>query len=173
MQFFYLFSRNQKIGSKLISWASGLIVKDLEKIPSHVALLVELEDSKEHLVVESVLGCGVRIIPYSRWLNLNEQCYKIDSHYNEDQVNTVMAQIGNLWAKKYDWLGLIYFSWRFALHILLNIEFSDVNKLHSKNRFLCTELMGKLKGYDKYSMTTPAKMCSDFLKQRLSLNQSE
>jgi len=62
----YLFSRNKKIGSKIISWASGLLIKDLEKVPSHVAILLD-----EHLVMESTLTTGVRAVPYSYWKKIN------------------------------------------------------------------------------------------------------
>jgi 23S rRNA pseudouridine2604 synthase len=73
----YLFSRNKKIGSRLISWASGLLVKDLRKVPSHMAVLVEMDSLPEGLVIESVFDAGVRIVPYKSWLRLNELCYKV------------------------------------------------------------------------------------------------
>ena len=66
MKIYYIYSRNKLIGSRLISWASGLLIKDLEKIPSHVGILVE--GKRFSLVVESVVGSGVRIIPYESWL---------------------------------------------------------------------------------------------------------
>mgnify|MGYP006921285106 CR=1 FL=1 len=56
MKIHYLFSRNKKVGSRLISWASSFFVKDLGKnIPSHIAILID-----DRFVIESVLEGGVR-----------------------------------------------------------------------------------------------------------------
>lgn len=160
MKLFYLFSKNKKIGSRLISWASGLLVKDLEKVPSHVALLISCDNLE--LVVESVLENGVRVIPYSVWKTINEECYKIEHDLNSDI--DVASVISNVWGKKYDWLGVIFFALCFIGHLLFKIPFPKKNYWHSRNKYFCTEVVAKLNEYDKYSMTTPAKMCSDFLK---------
>ena len=163
MKIFYLFSKNEKIGSKIISWASGLIVKDLEKVPSHMAILIELNNCKETLVFESVLNGGVRIIPFSIWKTHNEICYKLpcDKKLNLSQI---FSYINSMWGKSYDWPGIAYFAWRFLLHFTLKKDFPKDNAWQSDNRFFCNELGGKIAGYPNYSMVTPAKMCSDFLK---------
>ena len=41
MKTHYLFSRNKKIGSRIISWGSSYFTKGLEKTPSHVAILLD------------------------------------------------------------------------------------------------------------------------------------
>ena len=108
MELYYLFSRNQKVGSKLIAWASGLLVKDLEKVPSHMAILIRLDNCKETLVFESVLNGGVRIIPYSVWKTHNELCYKIKCSSTLD-LNKIFVYVNEMWGKKYDWPGIAFF----------------------------------------------------------------
>ncbi len=163
MKISYLFSRNKQVGSKAIAWASGLLVKDLEKVPSHMAILIYLENCPEPFVLESVLDTGVRIVPYSNWLSKNELCYKIDSKVDHD-MEQVLTKIKTYWGKKYDWLGIAYFAWRFSLHLTFKVSFPKENAWQSDNKFFCNELGGEIAGYKKYSMATPAKMCSDFLK---------
>ena len=61
----YLFSKNEKIGSKIIRWATKHLV-EAKDVPSHVALLVN-----ERWVFESTLFTGIRVIPYKKWLEIN------------------------------------------------------------------------------------------------------
>ncbi len=159
---YYLFSRNQKIGSRLIAWASGLVVKDLEKVPSHMAVLIE-QDGYEALVFESTLDANVRILPYKNWLLINEECYKIEC-FKERTNSEIFTHVYNLWGKKYDWGGIAFFAICFINHILFKIPFPKENAWQSNNKYFCNELGGVIVGYGKYSMVTPAKMCSDFLK---------
>lgn len=159
----YLFSRNNKAGSKLIAWASGLLVKDLEKVPSHMALLIESEHLPEPLVLESVLEAGVRIVPYTNWKQLNEECYKIQCPSNKT-LEDIFALVREYWGKKYDWPGIAFFALCFIGHFLFKLPFPKDNAWQSDNKYFCNELGGKLAGYEKYSMVTPAKMCSDFLR---------
>lgn len=163
LKLFYLFSRNKKTGSKLISWASGLLVKDLEKVPSHMAILIEIENCQESLVFESVLEAGVRIAPYSKWKEINEECYKIPCKQDRN-IGDIFLKVNEYWGKKYDWPGIVYFAWRFFLHLVFKAEFPKENAWQSDCRYFCNELGGEIAGYKKYSMVTPAKMCSDFLK---------
>lgn len=165
MKVYHLFSRNQKYGSKLISWASGLLIKDLQKVPSHVAILIEIENVKESLVLESVLESGVRIVPYSCWLKHNEECYRIQ-HTKSKNLDQIFEQFNEIWNKGYDWMGILYFGCCFIRNFLFKTPFPKTNKWQSKDRFFCTEAAAKLDGYDNYSMTTPAKMCSDLLNSK-------
>lgn len=159
---YYLFSRNQKIGSRIISWASGLLVKDLEKVPSHMAILIEQENT-EPLIFESTLDANVRILPYKNWLLINEECYKIQCPKVRTQEE-IFAKVYSLWGKKYDWGGIAFFALAFIKHMLFKAPFPKENAWQSDNKYFCNELGGEIAGYGKYSMVTPAKMCSDFLK---------
>lgn len=161
MELSYIFSRNKKIGSRAIAWASSLIIKDMKKVPSHVALLIELEDKKIQLVVESVLEQGFRIVPYKAWLTINEQCYIIPE--TNKTLEDVVKAITPLWNKKYDWYGIAYFGYCFVKHFLFKSPFPKVNILQKEDRFFCTEAVAEISGYEKSDMVTPAKMCRDLL----------
>ena len=163
-QVFYIFSRNKKIGSKMISWFSGFITKDLEKVPSHVAALA-VDGSGHGLVYESTLSSGVRIIFYTKWLEINEQCYVVPSgklYHSEGEINSLLEQV---WGKPYDWLGILYFAWRGFLLIYFKKDLPNDNRWSSDSKFFCCEFVGTLDDRD-FSMTTPAKMCSEMLKDK-------
>lgn len=163
IKLYYLFSRNEKIGSKIIAFGSSLLVKDLEKVPSHMALLVEIDGWPESFVLESVLETGVRIVPYLKWLEINEECYKIPCK-EERKLEEIVKYTHDYWGKKYDYPGIAYFAWRFFLHLVWKLPFPKENAWQSDDKYFCNELGGEISGYQKYSMVTPAKMCSDFLK---------
>jgi hypothetical protein len=155
----YLFSRNKKCGSKLISWSSKLFtshVKNVDplKIPSHVAVLID-----ETYVIESTLTTGVRIIPYNKWKLINEELYKIPKAGKGECHKCLLFEV---WGKKYDWFGIGYFMYQITKHLLFKTELPNKNKWERENYFFCTEFAARLEGYN-YSMTTPAKMCNDLL----------
>ena len=130
MKTYYLFSKNKKMGSKLISWASSLLLKDMKVVPSHVAVLVQLDNVTEQFVLESVLSSGVRIVPYKTWLQINEECYKIEF---KSKVN-MFSVLDSIWNKKYDWPGIGFFAWCFFKYFLYKDRFNKKNKWHSKNK---------------------------------------
>ena len=127
-----------------------------------MAILIE-EEGKESLVFESTLETGVRIVPYSNWLEINEECYKIMCPKIKTHEE-IWGQVKNYWGRKYDWKGIAFFALCFAGHIVFKIKFPKENFWQSDDKYFCNELGGQIAGYEKYSMVTPAKMCSDFLK---------
>lgn len=168
MRLYYVFSKNHKIGSRLISWASGLLIKDLEKIPSHSSVLMDFENIEEKFIIESTLESGIRILPYSKWLEINEECYKIE-YKTEINTNEIFSKLMNTWGKDYDWNAFTYFSICFIKHLLFKIPFPKINAWQQIDKFLCTEVIGIIDQYDNYAMVTPAKMCSDLLKNKAQL----
>ena len=159
----YLFSRNKKIGSRIISWASGLLIKDLEKIPSHMAILIQIDGFPEDIVFESTLDSGVRLAPFKVWSEHNELCYGFVSD-KKINISEIFDKVNEYWGRKYDWPGICYFAVCFLKHILFKSPFPKENAWQSNDKFFCNELGGEISGYSKYSMVTPAKMCSDFRK---------
>jgi len=156
----YLFSRNKKLGSRIISWASGLLIKDLEKIPSHVAVLLD-----DHFVMESTLIGGVKCVPLSYWSTQHEECYRIPCEKIYRSKKEIVETFESVYGKAYDYPAILFFAWCFIKHILFKSKFPSKNSWQSDDKFMCTEFAGRLSGYQKHSMTTPAKMCSDFLKE--------
>lgn len=162
MKLYYLFSRNKKIGSKLIAWASGFLVKDLDRVPSHMAILIDV-GLNESFVFESTLETGVRIIPYTNWLKINEECYKIPCPQTRN-LEHILGKVNEYWGRKYDWYGIAYFALCFIGHLVFKRPFPKDNAWQQEDAYFCNELGGEIAEYPKYSMVTPAKMCSDFLK---------
>ncbi len=162
MKLYYIFSRNKKIGSRLIAWASGLLVKDLDKVPSHMAILIDV-GLGESFVFESILETGVRIIPYTNWLKINEECYKIMCPQDRN-LEDILNKVNEYWGKKYDWYGIAFFALCFINHLVFKKPFPKDNAWQQEEAYFCNELGGEIAQYPKYSMVTPAKMCSDFLK---------
>lgn len=158
----YVFSRNQKCGSRLISWASGLLVKDLEKVPSHGCILVEFTDATDSIIFESTFDSGVRLVPFSAWLTHNEICYTITPKQQESNILSIISKI---WGKKYDYPGILYFALSFVAFIIFKRPFAKSNNWSSSNKYFCLEAIFDITNYEKSGMATPAKMCSDLLKR--------
>jgi len=163
MKTFYIYSKNDKIGSKIISKFSGLLVKDLEEIPSHESILLELDELGDSIIIESVLGDGVRIIPFSVWIQRNKICYKIPCQKTRT-LDEIFKALNPIWGKGYDYAGVLYFVICFIKFYLFKTPFPETNKWQSPNRFYCSEAVDRLTNYSKAGMATPAKKCSDFLK---------
>jgi hypothetical protein len=126
-----LFSSNKKIGSKLISTGTWLLEKDCRyfgkpsEVPSHVA--VRYKD----MVIESTLFTGVRIITYAEWLKINNPLHAIDIQCDESLVENNLIK---MYGKKYDWLGIFYFTVR-----LLTPGAPKENKWQDSDKYFCTE----------------------------------
>lgn len=158
MKIQYVFSRNKKCGSKLIAWGSALFpshVTNLKNgIPSHVAVLID-----DKFIAESVLTSGVRIVPYKKWASFNEELYRFDRTQKGECINCLLNE---MWGKKYDWFGILYFAYSMSKHLIFNSSLPCKNKWERENYFFCTEFAARLGDYN-YSMTTPAKLCNDLL----------
>lgn len=157
----YIFSRKEKWGSKLISWASNKITP-IENCPSHVALLVN-----NKWVFESTLDKNVRVISYKKWKKINIETHKLKCS-QERTFQELKNVLKPLKGKKYDWLGIIYFSYRILLNFLFQVKIPKHNKLEQKNAYFCCEAVGELTKTD-YSMTTPAQLYLN-LKSQLEEN---
>lgn len=155
MQISFIFSHRHQIGSKLISWAAKFENLNLKKNPSHAAILVN-----NRFVIESVMGRGVRIVPYFKWVEINQELYRIE--YNDISRELFDGVLLTAWGKKYDWLGIVYFAYRYLLLALFKIPLPQKNKLERASHVFCTELIGKLTN-NYYAMTSPAKMCDKLL----------
>lgn len=159
MKIHLVFSRNNKIGSRLIAWASRYEGLNLDQYPSHVAMLFG-----ELIVVESTLTTGIRIIPYSHWLKNNEELYKFELDLGSSRAREVLPIAFKNWGKKYDWCGLLFFAWRYLGLMFLDKPLPAKNRWESKSKYFCTEYAASLTGKD-YSMKSPAKICSEFIEE--------
>lgn len=152
----YLFSRNNKIGSRLISWAAKAEKLGLEENPSHIAVLLNNE-----IVIESTLSTGVRIIPYSKWLEKNRQLARIPCTNLYRPSMDVFAELTSLWGKKYDWKGILFFGLSYLRLMIFKTEMPKENLWQNKDRYFCTEFAAILSGC-KCSMDSPAKLMAEW-----------
>lgn len=154
----YLFSRTPKsFVSKAISWASSKEGFKMDQYPSHIAVLLD-----GTMVVESTFTTGIRIIPYSHWVRKNEELYRIPcSQEHRDGPDTLNAAF-RLWGRGYDWMGILFFTWRFLGLMVLGRPLPSKNHWQKKNRYFCSEYAGSLTGED-FSMKSPARICNDWL----------
>ena len=147
----YLFSKNNKIGSKLISWASSFEQLDMGLLPSHVAVLLN-----DTWVVESTFTSGVRVVPYDKWLDINEELYKVPCSTTDRSSTQILKTATEIWSKSYDWAGIAYFAVCFVNLIAFKKPLPAENKWENKNRYFCTEYVERLTKMD-LRMHTPAK----------------
>lgn len=151
----FLFSKRNTIGSKLISWGAKHENLNIQDCPSHAAILIN-----KRFVVESTMSSGVRIVPYFKWSEINEELYRIPSNDIDRDFfdNTIL----DTWGKKYDWMGILYFACCYIKLIVFGQKLPIVNKWERESHLFCIELVGKLSN-TYYSMTSPAKMCAKLL----------
>jgi hypothetical protein len=161
----YVFSKRNKWGSKLIAWGSSYENLDLEHIPSHVGVLLN-----NSIVVESTFFSGVRVVPYSEWLKINQELYKLPCAQEYRSSKDTLDRAFSLWSKGYDWAGIMYFGWSLLKLILLDKPLPAKNKWQKNNRYFCTEFVAMLVDED-FSMSTPAKICDAWLKEMSSGKQ--
>jgi len=155
----YLFSNNNKIGSKIISWGTKHLT-DREDVPSHVAILVN-----NRWVHESTLESGVRVISYKKWLEINKEVAKVpckQEKRNYSEIKTIFREIKD---KDYDYLGVCYLGLALGANKLADIEIPKDNKWEDKNKYFCCEAVEKLTGVESTSMDSPVqvldRLCKD------------
>lgn len=148
----YVFSKNKKIGSKVISFGTKFLQKDKSLItPSHVAILVN-----NRWVIEAVVNGGFRVIPYSKWLEINQELYKIAIH-SDYTFDKIKAKFKALIGKKYDYAGVLYFAYRILLFVLFKLPIPKFNKLDRGNRYFCTEVVAEFTN-NHNSMISPIQL---------------
>jgi hypothetical protein len=153
----YLFSKNDLIGSRLISWGTKDLVQENVDVPSHVAVLIN-----EKYVFESTMAQGVRCVSYKDWLTINKEVKRIPCQ-KERTFEEVKELFKPLKDKKYDYLGVVYFGWRVFLYKFFKITKPTVNKWNSKSKYFCCEVIGKLTGVD-YQMISPVELMVELSK---------
>ena len=150
----YLFSKNEKIGSKIIRWATKHLV-EAKDVPSHVALLVN-----ERWVFESTLFTGIRVIPYKKWLEINSEVKKIKCREHREYTK-LRAIYDRIKKKKYDWPGIIYFGWFLLLNKITGLPIPKVNKWQSESLYFCSEAIAEVLDMPDHGMKSPAEMMVD------------
>lgn len=143
-----LFSTNEMIGSKLIRLGTKHLTKGIKDTPSHVALLIN-----ERWVHEAT-GSGVHIMSYPEWLKHQREVAKISLPSREYQE--IADQFRKIKGKKYDYPGVIYLG-LCIIPTFLGLPLLQKNKLESKDKFFCCEVVGYLTG-SYYGMSSPTQI---------------
>lgn len=150
----YLFSKNNKIGSKIIANQTNHLADKPET--SHISIMVH-----NRWIFESTLSTGVRVIPFVEWIKINEivdiiPCEKETREYSE--IKSIYKEIQN---KKYDYAGILYLGFYIALNRYFGIKIPKKNKLQSDNKYFCCEAVEKLTGLGPTSMKTPIEILAE------------
>ena len=149
-----LFSHNDKIGSKLISWLCSHrdLIRTSARAPSHVAILVN-----DRWVFESTLEGGVHVSSIEKWSSINSitHTYKMGVIEYEKLADIIRSIKG----KRYDYKGALFLGLSLLLNKFLGIPLPSKNYLEDHDRFFCTEVLEKLIGKD-LSMRCPADILS-------------
>lgn len=139
--------KGKKIGSELIKWGTKDLHPELEPC-SHLAIIV-----RDTLVIESTMNTGVRIIPYKKWLELNDIIHNFEKPYDGKLSDYLPSILDRMWGKSYDYAGVLYFAWRIILWKFLKKELPKTNAWESEGKRFCVEIFG-----EKLSMVSPIQM---------------
>lgn len=146
----YLFSKNSKIGSKIISNLTQYIHPN-ELSPSHVAILIN-----NKYVFESTLNTGIRLIKYNEWIKHNTELKRLEclQNWSMEKFKKVLRKVRG---KKYDYPGVLYLGYRLILNKLFRIKIPEKNIFDHKYRYFCCEAVGNMTRIN-YEMTTPIEV---------------
>jgi len=153
----YLFSNNKKCGSRLISWAAKYENLGLTDNPSHVAVLLN-----ENMVIESTFTTGVRLIPYLKWLEINNEIARVPCDKSYRRSMDVFKELTSLWGRSYDWKGISFFALSYIKLIMFKEPMPEVNSWNNKDSYFCTEFVAILSGC-ACSMHSPAKLLKEMI----------
>ena len=152
----YIFSKNNKIGSRFISWGTDHLC-EVEETPSHIALLVD-----ERWVFESTLSTGIRVIPYFKWLNLNKEVAKVPCKNRIREYSEIKSVYKIIQNKEYDWPGILYFGFYIFMNRYLSTKIPVDNKWENPDKYFCSEAVGMITGQGRYSMKAPVQLLKGF-----------
>ena len=151
----YLFSKNDKIGSRLISWGTAHLT-DESIVPSHIAVLVN-----DRWVHESTLESGVRVISYDKWKKINQEVAKISCVHGKRDYSEIKEIYRSIKDKDYDWAGVTYLGLWIGANKICSVDIPEDNKWQSNNRYFCCEAVEKLTGIGPTDMKAPVQLLSE------------
>lgn len=155
-----LFSRNDKIGSRLISWGTKHEGEKIKETPSHLSLLFF-----SSLMLESVLGEGVRL-NYLRTFHKKNQILAAfqwkKGSVSEDYIP--FKKVARLYhGQKYDWMGILWYSFAVLRHKIFKTGISKKNRWEKADKKFCTECLEPFVG--KEISTLDPNSLVDFLRK--------
>lgn len=153
MSAWIVFSNNDKIGSKIISWGSAKGIQST-KVPSHFSYVF-----KETYVLESRLTSGVHADEWENFKSRNKIVAIFDvSEEIEKKHGKWYVYYKNLYKKiinkSYDWKGLLYLAFYQARWKFFNKNIPQSNKKNNPDKYFCVEVFEDLFG-ENISMYSP------------------
>lgn len=143
-----LFSKNDKLGSRVIMEGTKHLAKDTPSC-SHVAVLIN-----ERWVHESTMQVGVQIVSYDKWKAIHKEVDRVK--IGDMEYQTLADHFRLVLKKKYDWLGIAFFVLVIPF-TFIGFKLPKRNLLERKNKYFCCEVLGSLKrAY--YSMMAPCQI---------------
>ena len=146
----FVYTNNDLIGSKIISYATKLEGQDRIEVPSHFSIVVY-----EWLVIESTLTTGVRFDHITKFKERN-RILKVFSPESDakEYFKRAKEMTYKIYKKRYDFLGAIYLGIFQLLNTHFGIKMPKKNRFDSGKRFFCNELYSFITG-EEMSMTHP------------------
>jgi hypothetical protein len=152
-----LFSSSNKIGGKIISYGTAHLAPSVKEKVSHAALLVN-----GRWVHESTGKSGVAVISYEKWSGIHKETARIPlSNRPYQELADIYRSMSG---KKYDYLGILFFAIA-ILPTFLGFKLYSKNLLESRNKYFCSEALGKLIGR-YYSMHSPVQIQEELERER-------
>lgn len=138
----FLFTTSNKIGARLIRWATG------EKC-SHFATAFDCENPDgKGIIFHSTLTQGVHLEWFGEWIKHNKIVFALKCSQSDllSEEKVYQALLNGYYGKKYDWLGFVKFSFYAVRRKLSGRAIPQNIGDGSRNNYLCTEIAEGIKG---------------------------
>lgn len=145
-----LFSRNEKIGSKLIAKGSKHLAPDMPET-SHVSVLVN------NRWVHEATGDGVNVLSYDLWQTMHTEVGRVQLKDREYQE--VADRFRLIQGKKYDYPG-VFFLGICTVPTFVGFSLPKKNLWESPKKYFCCEVLGYLTN-KYYGMSPPVLILKD------------
>lgn len=132
----FVYTKNKRIGSKIIRFFTRMNGQSTSEIPSHFSIMVY-----DWLIIESTLSSGVKVGFASEFLPKHEvvACFRPMNNQREYFLKA-KKMTGKIYSGKYDFMGAIYLGLMQMLNTLFGMKMPKNNKFESGNRYFCNEL---------------------------------
>lgn len=138
----FLFSQNNKIGSKLISAVTREPGQRLEEVPSHFSILLW-----EWVVIESTMLWGVKPKLYTEFIENNKILSSFSPKSDGKQAAQIAKDIASLnHNARYDVAAALYLGVYELLNLYFDVAIPEKNKFDNSNEFFCNELFREFYG---------------------------
>ena len=168
MSVWIVFSNNEKIGSRVISY--GTTKKPtIDNVPSHFSYCF-----KETYVLESRLTSGVHADEWENFKSKNKIIAIFDVTENVEEIygkwyKYYQYVYKKIMGKAYDWPAVYYLGWRYFLWKFLSRKLPIINKKNDENKYFCVEIFEDI-FRDSLEMYSPNRLmarCQKSLKRVL------